>query len=100
MTQTTLNISLDETLEQHGAEVLERENISTSEAVEALFQYMEEHQKFPEDLRDVLSRKDPFQEKRELMHSLVGILPPDISLEDARRERLAARGCLTPPAAR
>ena len=89
-----MNIRLDETLKQRGAEVLEREGISVSDAVRALYQYMEKHQKFPDELRDAPSRSDQFQQKRELMHSLVGILPPGISLAEARRERLAARGCL------
>ena len=89
----TLNIRLEPTLKQHGAEVLQREGLTVTEAVRALYLYLEANQKFPDELRnanhDQQSRAD---RRRELMHSMVGILPADASIAEAKETRLAHHG--------
>lgn len=89
--QATLNIRLPETLKQHGCEVLERRGVSTSDAVRRLFEYLEHEQDLPSQLFGEPASPE-HDTRRTLMQSLIGILPQDYSLEDARRDRLAARG--------
>ena len=88
-----MNIRLEPALKQHGVEVLRREGFTVTEAVRALFRYMEINQKLPDDLcttADVeQSRADC---RRNLMCSMVGILPADASLLEAREARLARHG--------
>ena len=48
MKDATLNIRLEPTLKQHGAAVLQREGLTVTEAVRALYEYMDEHQEFPD----------------------------------------------------
>ncbi|MBR2790464.1 MAG: type II toxin-antitoxin system RelB/DinJ family antitoxin [Eggerthellaceae bacterium] len=87
--QGTLNIRLSESLKRHGCEVLDRQGISTSEAVRALFEYLEREQALPEQL---FSPPQPAADpRRALLRSMVGVLSPDYSLADARRDRLAAK---------
>ena len=86
----TLNVRLPETLKQHGCEVLDRQGVSTSEAVRALFTYLEREQELPSQLFAVAS--PPADPRRNLMREMVGIIPQGYSLEDARADRLAAHG--------
>ncbi|MDO4183249.1 MAG: type II toxin-antitoxin system RelB/DinJ family antitoxin [Coriobacteriia bacterium] len=89
--QSTLNIRLDQGLKKRGNEVLEREGISVSEAVRRLYAYMEREQKVPPELVEQQA-EDAFARRRMLMKSMVGVLPADASLAQARQARLAAHG--------
>ena len=93
MKEATLNIRLDATLKQHGAEVLNKEGLTVTEAVRALYEYMEEHQTLPEGLLAARnSRQSKAKSRRKLMRSLVGILPADVTLAEAKEARLARHG--------
>ena len=87
----TLNIRLPETLKQHGYEVLRKAGVSPSDAVRQLFEYLEREQKLPVD---VFGESDcsPIDDCRLLLRSLIGVVPADYGLTDARRDRLATRG--------
>ena len=87
----TLNIRLPETLKQHGYEVLRRSGVSPSDAVRQLFEYLEREQKLPADIFDSADDSSA-DHRRNLLKSLVGIVPADYSLAEARQDRLAARG--------
>ena len=86
----TLNVRMPESLKRHGCEVLDAQGVSTSEAVRALFQYLEREQSLPSQL--FAQPEDPVDPRREILRSLVGVLPAEYSLADARRDRLAAKG--------
>ncbi len=91
MKDAMLNVRLDPTLKQHGMEVLEREGVSVTEVIRRLFIYFDEHQTLPPELirSNDLSSEDPFAQRRNLMLSMVGILPPDVDLAEARKARLS-----------
>ena len=91
MKDAMLNVRLDPTLKQHGMEVLEREGVSVTEVIRRLFIYFDEHQTLPPELirSNDLSSEDPFAQRRNLMLSMVGILPPDVDLAEARKDRLS-----------
>ena len=93
MKDATLNIRLEPTLKQHGAAVLQREGLTVTEAVRALYEYMDEHQEFPDVLRaDSQAKQRKANRRRDLMRSMVGILPADTTLAQAREARLARHG--------
>ena len=87
----TLNVRLPESLKAHGSAVLEKEGMSVSDAVRSLYEYMEREQAFPDALR-TQPTEDAFARRRALMRSMVGILPADITLEEAREARFARKG--------
>ena len=94
MKDAMLNVRLDPTLKQHGIKVLEREGVSVTETVRRLFLYLDEHQTLPPELFDAenSASDDPFDQRRTLMRSMVGILPMSANLADAREARLAKHG--------
>ena len=87
----TLNVRLPETLKTRGNAVLEKEGLSVSDAVRSLYEYMEREQEFPDVLR-AHPAEDLFARRRELMRSMIGILPADITLDEAREARFARKG--------
>lgn len=87
----TLNVRLPETLKTRGNAVLEKEGLSVSDAVRSLYEYMEREQTFPDALR-TSPAEDLFAKRREMMRSMIGILPADITLEEAREARFARKG--------
>ena len=87
----TLNVRLPETLKTRGNAVLEKEGLSVSDAVRSLYEYMEREQAYPDALR-ARPAEDLFAKRRELMRSMIGILPADITLEEAREARFARKG--------
>lgn len=87
----TLNVRLPESLKAHGAAVLEREGLTVSDAVRSLYEYMEREQTFPEALRSQPA-DDPFTRRREIARSMIGILPADLTIEEAREARFARKG--------
>ena len=91
MKDAMLNVRLDPTLKQHGMEVLEREGVSVTEIIRRLFIYFDEHQALPPELirSNESSAEDPFAQRRALMSSMVGILPSDVDLAEARCTRLS-----------
>lgn len=87
----TLNVRLPEALKAHGSAVLEKEGLTVSDAVRSLYEYMEREQAFPEVLRGKPS-EDSYERRREIARSMIGILPPDVTLEEAREARFARKG--------
>lgn len=87
----TLNVRLPESLKVHGAAVLEREGLTVSDAVRSLYECMEREQTFPEALRSQPA-DDPFTRRREIARSMIGILPADLTIEEAREARFARKG--------
>ena len=87
----TLNVRLPETLKTRGSAVLKSEGLSVSDAVRGLYEYMEREQKYPDVLRPQ-EKTDVFEHRRLLMKSMIGILPADITLPEAREARLTAKG--------
>ena len=91
--QATLNVRLSPTLKQHGLEVLEQAGVSVTEAVRALFEYLEENRELPECLQAGADKdNNVFERRRATMLQMIGILPPDASLAQAREARLARHG--------
>lgn len=87
----TLNVRLPESLKAHGGAVLEREGLSVSDAVRSLYEYMEREQTFPDVLR-TQPVEDIFAKHRAIARSMIGILPHDITIEEAREARFAHKG--------
>ena len=94
MKDAMLNVRLDPTLKQHGMKVLEREGVGVTETIRRLFLYLDEHQALPPELLGMenSTSNDPFNQRRTLMRSMVGILPMSANLADAREARLAKHG--------
>jgi len=89
-TMATINVRIQSNLKSGGEEVLEREGISVSDAVRRLYSYLETKQSLPEFLRDTSenSSQKVIEKKRATLKGLVGVLPFDASLEQARDKRL------------
>jgi len=92
--QATLNIRLPEDLKKRGTSVLEREGYSVSDAIRLLYEYMDKTQTVPEFLK---AKQDPEGEdihakRRQLLRNMAGILPKDITLQEAKEARFAAHG--------
>ena len=93
MKDATLNIRLEPALKQHGMEVLQRQNVTVTEAVRALFRYMEANQKLPDELLIASNTNQSLiDRRRKLMKSMIGILPADASLAEAKEARFARHG--------
>ena len=90
-TLATINVRMPASLKTGGEAVLEREGLSVSEAIRRFYEYLEKQQTLPDCVRH--SNEDPpstrITKKRDLLKSLTGILPSDISLEQIRDERLS-----------
>ena len=89
MKESTINVRLDATLKQHGMEVLNDCGMSVTDAVRTLFQYMESNRTLPPELANSTKQEDVYQQRRKMMRSLIGILPSDVTLEEAREARLS-----------
>ncbi len=87
-----LNIRLPEELKRHGNQVLERNGISTSEAVRRLYEYLECEQDIPEFMNDCANTKE-FEKRRKALRSIVGSLhiPEGLDLDALRQERFEER---------
>lgn len=87
-----LNIRLPEELKAHGNQVLERNNISVSQIVRNLYEYMEREQAIPEALEP--KQQDSLcQRRRTLLRTLAGSVnvAPDFDARKAYREHLVTR---------
>lgn len=91
-TTATLNVRLPENLKKHGAQVLERNGLSVSDAVRGLYEYLQEHQSLPAFLESN-EEKSLYERRRELARSLTGIisLPDGFDARRAREERIAEK---------
>lgn len=83
-----LNIRLPEDLKRHGNQVLERNGISTSEAVRKLYEYLESEQDIPEFMNDCANARQ-YDNRRRALRTVVGSLqvPDGFNLDDLRQER-------------
>lgn len=83
-----LNIRLPEELKHHGNQVLERNGISTSEAVRKLYEYLESEQDIPEFMNDCANTK-VYEKRRRALRCIAGSLhiPEELNLSDLRKER-------------
>lgn len=90
LADATLNVRLNRDLKQRGDAVLAREGVSTSSAVRKLYQYLDQCQELPSWMRGE-GEKDKYEERRQGMRSLVGIvsLPAGFDAGDLKRERLS-----------
>lgn len=89
----TLNVRLPEPLKKHGSQVLEREGIGASEAIRALYEYMEREQAIPECIKGA-NDDDKYARRRALLKSFAGCasaegLPENWTMRDIKDERLA-----------
>lgn len=87
-----LNIRLPEELKRHGNQVLERNGISTSEAVRRLYEYLESEQDIPEFMNDCANTKE-FEKRRRALRTIAGSLhiPRGLDIEDLRQDRFEER---------
>lgn len=100
----TLNARLPETLKRHGTQVLERNGVSTTEAVRRLYEYLEREQDVPAWMR--ADGQEARAAKRDALRGFVGSVRalPDRSPDDPRsgdelmrdyRDHLVERHCFT-----
>lgn len=83
-----LNIRLPEDLKRHGNQVLERNGISTSEAVRKLYEYLEREQDIPEFMNDCSNTRQ-YENRRRALRTIVGSLqvPDGLDLDNLQKER-------------
>lgn len=89
----TLNVRLPEPLKNHGTQVLEREGLGPSEAIRALYEYMEREQSVPECIKQT-DTQDKYATRRELLREFAGCasgnsLPENWTMKDIKDRRLA-----------
>ena len=87
----TLNVRIPESLKAHGSQVLERNSISTTQAVRGLFEYMEREQKVPACIC-AAPVEDRYEKRRAMLKSFAGCaagLPDNWSMGDIHAERLS-----------
>lgn len=84
----TLNIRLPKELKQHGQQVLDREQVSTSDLIRSLYQYMEEHQEIPSFAKNSASATE---EKRRSLQSMAGRIAISEDAEAQWREHLGQK---------
>ena len=91
-TTATLNVRLPEELKKHGAQVLDRNGVSVSDAVRGLYEYLQKNQCLPAFLEKA-EEKTVYEQRRELARSLVGIvsIPEGFDARQAHEERLAEK---------
>ena len=69
----TINARLPEDLKRHGAQVLDREGVSVTQAIRSLFEYLEREQTVPEWMQAEGKSAAEIARKRKKLRSLVGI---------------------------
>lgn len=89
----TLNVRLPEPLKIHGTQVLEREGLGPSEAIRALYEYMEREQSVPECIKQT-DTQDKYAARRKLIREFAGCtsdnsLPENWTMQDIKDRRLA-----------
>ena len=72
-TDVMLNVRLDKTLKEHGAQVLERNGLSTTALIRNLFEYMEANQEVPGEIVGGASSR--VQARRKALRAAVGACP-------------------------
>ncbi len=84
----TLNIRLPQDLKEHGLQVLDREGVSTSEAVRGLFRLLDKEQCVPGWVTEG-EKTGTFEQRRRLVREIASIAPinDDLSLEEIKYER-------------
>lgn len=90
MAMATLNVRIPSDLKQRGMQVLDREGVSVSDAVRGTFEHIARTQEIPEYLKDegTPNRNEIIARKRQLLRSMVGILPRELDAETAWRDHL------------
>lgn len=88
----TLNVRLPEGLKRHGAQVLDRNGLSVSDAVRGLYEYLQDNQCLPDFLQKNES-DSVYEHRRDLARSMTGIIsvPEGFDARKAHEERLAAK---------
>ena len=88
----TLNVRLPEDLKRHGGQVLERNGVSVSDAVRALYEHLTASQALP-DFMEGAEGDSIYDRRRKLARSMVGIVsvPKGFDTKQARHERIAAK---------
>jgi antitoxin component of RelBE/YafQ-DinJ toxin-antitoxin module len=86
----TINVRLPHDLKQGGDRVLKEAGVSPSELIRNLYRYMQREQEIPRFSTNdrQTAQRDETERKRELIRSLVGILPPDVDFDEMKRARL------------
>ncbi len=85
----TLNVRMPEHMKERGMQVLEREGVSVSEVVRDLFCELEATQELPSFVKQKSSLRNGADEgRRSAMRSMIGILPADLTVDEARENRL------------
>ena len=88
----TLNVRLPKDLKRHGAQVLDRNGLSVSDAVRGLYEYMQDNQCLPQFLQKN-DEDSVYERRRKLARSMTGIvsLPAGFDAKQAREERIAEK---------
>jgi len=88
----TLNVRMPEDLKRNGDRVLERNGVSVTEAIRALYTYLDREQALPPFMatpEDLIS--DKVRRRREMLLGIIGVADPSVTLDQIRTERLAEK---------
>jgi len=91
MQTATINVRLPQSLKMGGDAVLRREGATASSIVRGVYEFLQQEQRLPEFLLDnqPIRKQEFIQKKREVLQSLIGVIPADVDLDALRQERLA-----------
>lgn len=83
----TINARLPEDLKLQGNKVLEREGISTTQAIRRLYEYLEKEQKIPDWIADKADDQSEVERRRRKLRELTGCasLPKEFDARSAYR---------------
>ncbi len=89
--EAILRVRLSRELKERGDAVLVREGFTPSQAVHALYAFVDEHQTLPDFMKDDDEEVDVYKRRRQGIERLVGVveLPDDYDVEQLKSERLA-----------
>ncbi len=88
--EATLNVRMPAALKHNGDAVLKRNDLSVSQAVRELYEYLEKNQELPDCLASSTeTRQQAIARKRALLKSMTGVVAPDVALDEIKAERLA-----------
>lgn len=88
----TLNVRMPDQLKRDGDRVLERNGMSVSDAIRALYVYLDREQSLPPFMATAESSEDEItRQRREALRSIIGVVDSTVTLDQARTERLAGK---------
>lgn len=89
--EAILRVRLSRELKERGGVVLAREGFTPSQAVRALYTFVDEHQTLPDFMKDSGDEIDVYKRRRQGIERLVGVveLPDGYDVEQLKSERLA-----------